>query len=127
MSTMLTLTQQLEVSLSMMLRKAFAPPRNELLASVSLRLSSSLFGMQVSKALVYLTLSFYWIESKRGEETPAPTSYKQDDKAVRPLRYDNIHMGTDLKTTVKEINLTPGPGHYIRVDEQYPRTFHHKT
>ena len=36
-------------------------------------------------------------------------------------------MGTDKKTTLKEINLTPGPGHYIRVDEQYPRTFHHAT
>ena len=36
-------------------------------------------------------------------------------------------MGTDKKTILKDINLTPGPGHYIRVDEQYPRTFHHAT
>ena len=36
-------------------------------------------------------------------------------------------MGSDRKTTLKDINLTPGPGHYLRVDEQYPRTFHHAT
>ena len=36
-------------------------------------------------------------------------------------------MGTDVKSTAKPIKLTPGPGHYIRVDEQYPRTFHHAT
>ena len=36
-------------------------------------------------------------------------------------------MGTDVKSTAKDIKLTPGPGHYYRVDEQYPRTFHHAT
>ena len=36
-------------------------------------------------------------------------------------------MGTDIKTTLKDIGLTPGPGHYQRTDEQYPRTFHHAT
>ena len=64
---------------------------------------------------------------QRAEETPAPNQYKQDDKATKRLRYDNIHLGTDRKTTLKDINLTPGPGHYLRVDEQYPRTFPHAT
>ena len=36
-------------------------------------------------------------------------------------------MGTDKKVTAKDIKITPGPGHHIRTDEQYPRTFHHAT
>jgi len=36
-------------------------------------------------------------------------------------------LGTDKKVTAKDIKLTPGPGHYNRVDEQFPRTFHHAT
>ena len=46
---------------------------------------------------------------------------------MKPQRFNNVHLGTDRKTTLKDIPLTPGPGHYIRVDEQYPRTFHHAT
>ena len=61
-------------------------------------------------------------------ETPAPTSYNQEtSKQAKLARFDNIHLGTDIKMTAKEIKLTPGPGHYVRVDEQYPRTFHHPT
>ena len=58
----------------------------------------------------------YFVEMKRGEETPAPCSYKQDDLAVKPRRFDNIHLGTDKKVTQKDINLTPGPGHYYKTD-----------
>jgi len=36
-------------------------------------------------------------------------------------------MGTDVKSTLKPINLTPGPGDYLRVDEQFAKTFHHAT
>ena len=65
---------------------------------------------------------------KRGEVTPAPTSYNQETcKHAKPVRFDNIHLGTDKKTTAKDVPLTPGPGHYWRVDEQYARTFHHAT
>jgi len=42
-------------------------------------------------------------------------------------RFNNVHLGTDKKVTLKDINLTPGPGDYLRVDEQYSRTFHHTT
>lgn len=59
--------------------------------------------------------------------TPAPDSYKQGDQATKQTRFDNIHMGTDKKVTAKDIPLTPGPGQYLRVDEQYSRTFHHGT
>ena len=52
------------------------------------------------------------LEIKRGQDTPAPDSYKQDDKATKQSRFNNIHMGTDKKSTLKDINLTPGPGHY---------------
>ena len=51
----------------------------------------------------------------------------EENKATKMSRYDNIHLGTDVKSTAKDIKLTPGPGHYYRVDEQYPRTFHHAT
>ena len=64
-------------------------------------------------------------ETKRAEDTPAPNQYKHSDKAVKPSRYKNIHLGTDKKVTLKEINFSPGPGQYERLDEQYPRTFHH--
>ena len=57
-------------------------------------------------------------EMKRGEVTPAPNSYNQDtSKQSKVARFDNIHMGTDIKTTAKDIKLTPGPGHYMRTDE----------
>lgn len=59
--------------------------------------------------------------------TPAPDSYKQGDQATKPSRFNNIHLGTDKKVTAKDVPLTPGPGHYLRVDEQYSRTFHHGT
>ena len=59
--------------------------------------------------------------------TPAPDSYKQDDPATKQARFNNIHLGTGVKVTAKEVPLTPGPGHYLRVDEQYSRTFHHGT
>ena len=59
--------------------------------------------------------------------TPAPDSYKQDDAATKQTRFNNIHLGTDKKVTAKDVPLTPGPGHYLRVDEQYSRTFHHGT
>ena len=65
------------------------------------------------------------IETKQGLETPGPDNYNENDKATKLTRYDNIHLGTGVKTTLKDINLTPGPGHYLRTDEQYPRTFHH--
>ena len=42
-------------------------------------------------------------------------------------RFKDTHMGTDKKVTLKDPKLTPGPGHYHRVDEQYARTFHHAT
>ena len=60
--------------------------------------------------------------------TPAPNSYNQEtSKQAKLARFDNIHMGTDIKTTAKEIKFTPGPGHYDRIDEQYSRTHHHTT
>ena len=62
--------------------------------------------------------SLLFTETKTGKETPAPTSYKQDDTGVKPQRFNNIHLGTDKKVTMKDIKLTPGPGHYLRVDEQ---------
>lgn len=73
-----------------------------------------------------LTVSII-LETKKAKVTPAPDSYKQEDHATKLARFDNIHLGTDKKTTAKDIKLTPGPGHYQRVDEQYPRTFHHAT
>ena len=42
-------------------------------------------------------------------------------------RFNDVHLGTGKKTTLKDIPLSPGPGQYLRVDEQYPRTFHHST
>ena len=64
---------------------------------------------------------------KRGQETPAPNQYKEGDQAIKMSRFKNIHMGTDVKSTLKDIALTPGPGHYLRVDEQFAKTFHHAT
>ena len=55
---------------------------------------------------------------KQGEVTPAPDSYNQETcKHAKLARFDNIHLGTDKKTTAKDVALTPGPGHYWRVDE----------
>ena len=54
--------------------------------------------------------------------TPAPTSYDQDDSAIKLQRYNNIHLGTDVKVTAKNIKLTPGPGHYIDSNMGYNRT-----
>ena len=64
---------------------------------------------------------------KKAEETPAPDQYKQDDKATKLRRFKDVHLGTDKKGIMKDQKLTPGPGHYHRVDNQYSRTFHHAT
>ena len=75
-------------------------------------------GTKVSSP-VPVTLSFTLsLEIRKGKATPAPASYNQEtSKAAKPARFDNIHLGTDKKITQKDIKLTPGPGHYIRVDE----------
>ena len=45
---------------------------------------------------------------------------------MKPARYNNIHLGTDVKCTAKDVELTPGPGHYGRFDGTLARTFHHQ-
>ena len=64
-------------------------------------------------------------ETRRAEQLPAANHYNPIDSQVTGSRFNNIHMGTDKKVCAKDIGLTPGPGEYIRVDEQYPRTFNH--
>ena len=66
-------------------------------------------------------------ETKKAKAIPGPDNYKQDDMATKQSRFNNIHLGTDKKVTAKDIKLTPGPGHYSRTDEQFPKTFHHAT
>lgn len=100
--------------------------RNVTLPSARRKLDSSPFGKKVSHKLLTNFLCEY-VEVKKSEVTPAPDSYKQEDMATKPQRFNNIHLGTDKKVTAKDIPLTPGPGHYLRVDEQYSRTFHHGT
>ena len=57
--------------------------------------------------------------------TPAPCSYNQSDHGIKPARFTKIHLGTDVKVTAKEVELTPGPGHYVRTEGTMARTFHH--
>ena len=103
-------------------------PRNVFQATANLKLSSTSCGPKVSRTkesgevgncdlLPNRKFLSRVLETKKGLETPGPDNYMQDDKAVKLTRYDNVHLGTGKKTTLKDINLTPGPGHYLRTDE----------
>ena len=102
-------------------KEACVPLKSNSPATPNLKDHSLNYGPKVSlKPLStldfdYLTVSI--LETKKAKATPAPNNYKQEDHATKLARFDNIHLGTDKKTTAKDIKLTPGPGHYQRVDE----------
>lgn len=85
--------------------------RGRSLLLVKAKLGNLCFGTKVSAITVSaISPELSYVETRRAEELPGACYYNQDDKAVRPARYDNIHMGTDIKVTKKQIKLTPGPG-----------------
>ena len=55
---------------------------------------------------------------------PGADAYKPKDSQVKASAYNNIHMGTDVKTCAKPIKYTPGPGFYNN-DSTRGRTFNY--
>lgn len=49
---------------------------------------------------------------KQSSETPGPYTYNTSDEYVKPKRFANISIGYDIKSTMKLIKHSPGPGHY---------------
>ena len=49
---------------------------------------------------------------KQGSETPGPYSYNTSDQFIKPKRFSNISIGYDIKSTLKLIKQSPGPGQY---------------
>jgi hypothetical protein len=64
------------------------------------------------------------LEVKVAEVIPGADAYRLKDKLTKPTAYDNIHMGTDVKTCAKPIKYTPGPGFYNN-DSTRGRTFNY--
>jgi len=54
-------------------------------------------------------------QEKKSLVTPGPLSYNQDDKAIKPQRFNGVGLGLDIKCTQREIELTPGAGDYNTV------------
>ena len=54
-------------------------------------------------------------EVKKSLVTPGPLTYNQDDKAIKPKRFDGVGLGLDIKCTLRDIELTPGAGDYNTV------------
>lgn len=52
-------------------------------------------------------------EVKKAMATPGPLTYNQDDKVVKPSRFDGVGLGMDIKCTLRDIELTPGAGDYL--------------
>lgn len=55
-----------------------------------------------------------FLEIKHGMETPAPDNYciEKGEDIVRHTRYSKIGFGYDIKSNMKLIKQSPGPGHY---------------
>ncbi|CDW85650.1 UNKNOWN [Stylonychia lemnae] len=51
-------------------------------------------------------------EIQRSQQVPAPDNYNVNDDNVKPQRYNNIGFGLDIKSTLKPIKYSPGPGDY---------------
>ena len=52
---------------------------------------------------------------KKSLVTPGSHTYEQDDKAVKPQRFNGVGLGLDIKCTLRDIELTPGAGDYNTV------------
>lgn len=76
------------------------------------------------KLTTKLTCCFL-IEVKLAEGIPGADSYKVKEKYSKASAYNNIHMGTDVKTCAKPIKYTPGPGYYNN-DSTRGRSFNYK-
>jgi len=56
---------------------------------------------------------------------PGADAYKPIHTTQKPSRFNDTHLGTDVKTCEKMIKYTPGPGHYNN-DSTRGRTFNYK-
>jgi hypothetical protein len=52
---------------------------------------------------------------KKSIVTPGPHTYENSDQAIKPKRFNGVSLGTDIKCTQREIELTPGAGDYNTV------------
>ena len=53
-----------------------------------------------------------YLEIQKSSDIPAPDNYNQDDKFIRPSRFQGVGLGYDKKYILKEIKKAPGPGDY---------------
>ena len=54
-------------------------------------------------------------EEKLAKVTPSAVAYNQDDSKVKSNRFKGIGMGYDVKSNMKLIKQSPGPGDYDTV------------
>lgn len=64
-------------------------------------------------------------EIKCAESVPGAQHYKVKDHMVKNTKYNNTHLGTDVKTCEKMIKYAPGPGSYNN-DSTRGRSFNYK-
>lgn len=122
--------------LALILEKGWTQQRRKIHTSHNQKANSSSYGTKVSQKSKFnvnqrdiSVITSVCIEIKKSKVTPAPSTYNQEvTKHAKPARFDDTHMGTDIKMTAKDIKLTPGPGDYTRIDDALlSRTFHSST